>query len=509
MDSHELSAPHDEDPLPVIWTNDDETPFEDIRFKYESKPPPGKDLWDTEDMTLLDLAKCRAFVRVVELDPKMGTYRLRMKCLWFFRTLNSKEEAEIGLRGVPGVRMPGLIVTVEESRIWKDLTLADASPTTTKNTLCWRGITLLTLEGFKMFNMIDFPFDRHFLSLERMEFVWRVHKDEADYHKSMRLVNFEVHTSSMLPEWRTFRAYILPLNETPEDDGRTPGSSSAPTHASKFTVHLRLQRKHRFYSWQVFFVSYLITVLSIAPLGMSPDLEYLGERLSLYSGGMLTLVAFKYGVSDRLPCVPYQTFTDQFLLLGVLTIFAAAVATLYPIRAVSGEDWQEELLDVTENSVLGAVVLIWTAVLLYACFWKPWRRFNWRDIFIQDLEDLDPFGKDETYGNAFELEDRSNGSLRNRVTKSPVTTVTGTLEPQSPSKQSGEPPKGPASDWTVKEVAMFVSSLGLGHCLHHFKDNAVDGKMLVELSKKDIQEELCLRPLQARKLLSHLKQYRR
>lgn len=39
-------------------------------------------------------------------------------------------------------------------------------------------------------------------------------------------------------------------------------------------------------------------------------------RLSVYGGGLLTLVAFKYGVMDHLPSVPYPTFTDNFLPLG-------------------------------------------------------------------------------------------------------------------------------------------------------------------------------------------------
>ena len=39
-------------------------------------------------------------------------------------------------------------------------------------------------------------------------------------------------------------------------------------------------------------------------------------RLSVYGGGLLTLVAFKYGVMDHLPSVPYPTFTDNFLLLA-------------------------------------------------------------------------------------------------------------------------------------------------------------------------------------------------
>jgi hypothetical protein len=41
-------------------------------------------------------------------------------------------------------------------------------------------------------------------------------------------------------------------------------------------------------------------------------------RLSVYGGGLLTLVAFKYGVMDHLPSVPYPTFTDNFLPLGPL-----------------------------------------------------------------------------------------------------------------------------------------------------------------------------------------------
>jgi len=525
MASHEGHALDDEDPLPVILTgdDDDEAPFEDIRFSYESKPEPGTDLWDTEDMTRLELAKCRAYVRVVELDPKMGTYRLRMKCLWFFRTLNSGEEAEIGLRGVPGVRMPGLVTTVEESRIWKDLNFDGSSRSTTGKTLCWRGITLLTLDGCKALNVIDFPFDRHILNLERIEFVWRADKDEADYHKSMRLVSFEVHTSSLLPEWRAFPAYIRQLNETQRDTL----DPSAPTYASSFTVHLRLQRKHRFYSWQVFLVSYLITMLSIMPMGLPPGMAYVGDRFALYSGGMLTLVAFKYGVSDRLPCVPYQTFTDHFLLAQILTIFGCAVATLYPFRAAGDDEFKLMVLDVTENTVAGCIALLWSAALLYAVFWKPWRRVSWRDVLIQDLSQRDPFRKEQmgvevasrrrnrrtgmsglSHMNNLLSNVDSQGSLLHsgsRLNRC-ATKLRSDFSPRTPRSPEAVP-HGCAHDWTVEQVALFISSLGLDHCLHLFKDNAVDGKMLVELDKKDLQEDLGLRPLQARKVMSHLKRY--
>jgi hypothetical protein len=411
--------------------------------------------------------------------------------------------------------MPGLVTTVEESRIWKDLSFESdrLARTTTGHTIAWRGITLLTLDGCKALNVIDFPFDRHILTLERIEFVWRSHKDEADYHKSMRIVSFEVHTSSLLPEWRAFPAYIRQQNETSHDDDTL--DTSAPTYASRFTVHLRLQRKHRFYSWQVFLVSYLITMLSIMPMGMPPGPDYLGDRFALYSGGMLSLVAFKYGVSERLPCVPYQTFIDWFLLAEVLTIFACAVFTLYPFRVV-GEDEQNVLiLDVAENSVAGCIVLIWSAALLYAVCWKPQWRTSWRDVLIQDLQQRDPFRKEQMgedskghrEGSKLSYMHSSMSALVAHRVKSNIHGPRFRRAPPAKVPHGHNVLKAPASDWNVEKVVMFISSLGLDHCLHLFKDNAVDGRMLVELDRKDLEHELGLRPLQAKKVISHLKRY--
>merc|ERR1719499_2289031 len=101
--------------------------------------------------------------------------------------------------------------------------------------------------------MHQFPFDRHILNLERLEFVWRPDKDAADYYKSMKVCSFTVMASSMLPEWNVHNenAVICALN------GTTPDMSLGltdhpPTSASKFTVRLRIERKHEFYAWQVF-----------------------------------------------------------------------------------------------------------------------------------------------------------------------------------------------------------------------------------------------------------------
>jgi len=380
---------------------------------YESDVPNGvpKYLWDTKDVQKLEMVRCEAYVRVSAIDPKAGHFRVRMKCIWSFRTLNSKEDAELHLRGVPGIRMPGLVEVIEESRIWKDLSFSGDGQTTAK-TVFWRGISLFTMDGFKCFEMHQFPFDRHVLNLERLEFVWRPDKDAADYYKSMKICSFKVHASSMLPDWNVHNhlALIRPINATEPDSNSRDQAELAPTYASKFTVKLRIERKHEFYAWQVFLVTYLITILTCCPLGMKAD--DVGDRLAVYVGGTLTLVAFKYGVSDHLPSVPYQTFTDKYLLWQVITVFSCGVLSILSFR-ITHEDFfgnnTEETRDTLRSTVddienvLGIFLLLgWTLRLLFTVFIKPhegvpcgFGRDTWKMIMDTERKNQDEFGKED------------------------------------------------------------------------------------------------------------------
>lgn len=77
-------------------------------------------------------------------------------------------------------------------------------------------------------------------------------------------------------------------------------------------------------------------------------------------------------------------------------------------------------------------------------------------------------------------------------------------EAAPPKPQKADCPQGPAADWSLEEVSRYLNFLGLGHIEEKFKENAVDGAMLVELSEEDLCKELGLLKLQAKKLLSRL-----
>lgn len=55
-------------------------------------------------------------------------------------------------------------------------------------------------------------------------------------------------------------------------------------------------------------------------------------------------------------------------------------------------------------------------------------------------------------------------------------------------------------EFTVEEVCMWLVAIGLGSKQDPFKDNAVDGKLLVELSDDDMKNDLSLSNLQVKKV---------
>ncbi|CAK8988891.1 Uncharacterized protein SCF082_LOCUS1570 [Durusdinium trenchii] len=261
---------------------------------------------------------CYAVVSVTSVDAKLGGFQVRMVCRWAFRTSNAYKETEISYRGVPGLRIPGLQVTAQESRIWKDLSQ------TTDDTITWNGTSIFLLDGYKPYHLQDFPFDRHIISLKHVDFVWRIEKDDDDFFDSMQI------DARMMNAGESDIMAIQSVIETLDDQ--------TTEVCSKFVIDLRIERAHKFYVRQIFFITCLITVASCTPLAM--PLEDMGDRLSVYGGGLLTLVAFKYGVMDHLPSVPYPTFTDSFLMWQIITIVLSTFESLflwrlskqYPVR---------------------------------------------------------------------------------------------------------------------------------------------------------------------------------
>lgn len=328
---------------------------------WRSNPPPPESLWETSDVQYLDKVRVHILVQLQCLSPKDGSYSGRMKCHWQFRTLNAKDRTTPRLI-VPGIRMPRLTTTVEESRAWRHMESEGM-----ESTIAWSGVTVMGFTGNEIFEVHDFPFDRQVLELNIVECVWRETKGTDEYFEGMKIVEFTVETISTLPEWDTFSAVIEPLNVVKLETG--------PTYCTRFNVKLRLQRKEGYYVVQIFMVSTLITVASLIPLALAPGDTHVGDRLALHSGGLLTLVSFKYSISGEMPAVPYNTFVSKYLTLQIITLVTVAAESIAAYKLVDGEYVSVIVLNILEDLLLYSILMYWLGYFLYVAFLKkrtPW-----------------------------------------------------------------------------------------------------------------------------------------
>jgi len=289
----------------------------------------------------------------------MAFFEGRAQINWALRTLNMHDRTEPRVR-VPGVRAPTLILDIQESRIWREIAKD------TEKSMCWRGITVVTFSGFETFEVRQFPYDRQIIDLGLVEFVWRSHQEQLTFDETMKVVHLNIETRCMLAEWETWPALITPQ--------RALQAAEGPLFCSSFDVKLRLQRKERFYLTQIFCVTFLILISGLLPLGMDP-LE-IGDRLAIHSAGLLTLVAFKYGVQHDLPVVPYSTFTSKFLTSQTVTLVSASIESLISFKLVSKYDADPKRVESVEEVILGLTIFGWFIFLCFAICGKGRDRWD-------------------------------------------------------------------------------------------------------------------------------------
>lgn len=335
---------------------------------FHSLPEPPHGLWDTDNVQFLDKVEAKVWIRLTHIEPKDGRFEGRMKFHWFYRVLNTKDRTEPRKR-IPGVRMPRLACEVEESRVWRHF---DGD---TDTTVAWKGITVLSFHGYEIFEVYDFPFDRQVIDFDLFEFVWKDDKDSDTFYESMKVVSFTTETVSMMPDWDCYPAIVEPVHV------QRPGSG--PSFVCRFTVKARIQRRAKYYITQIFMVTWLITSASLFPLALMPGKRYIGDRIALQSSALLTLVSFKYSVSQEMPSVPYATFASTFLTLQIYTVVASSIETIIGYKLCTGAGggpgvMSEASLGLYEDFMMIGGLLFWLCYFLYVAFFK--RRQSWNDV---------------------------------------------------------------------------------------------------------------------------------
>ena len=130
----------------------------------------------------------------------------------------------------------------------------------------------------------------------------------------------------ILEEWA-----LSPLLFTRAGSLRAISSTRKPY--AMLAVEVEVSRRATSYFYNVFLFMFCINLLGFSVIIVPPDAFH--DRCSITLTLMLTTVAFKYVISEKLPSISYLTLADWYVLMGFMCLVGLVVANIY----ASGAMW--------------------------------------------------------------------------------------------------------------------------------------------------------------------------
>ncbi|KAL6043632.1 hypothetical protein QOT17_023780 [Balamuthia mandrillaris] len=228
-----------------------------------------------------------------------------------------------------------------------------------------------TLSQF--YRLHDFPFDTQTLTIH-LSSTGHIDKNYFLQHRSRNNVieRFE------LQEWE-----VLPL-AGPSIELTDPSLSSTGVAYSEYLAQIRLQR---FSSYYVFNVGAVMALLvSMCFYTSAIPLDALPDRMSITLTLILTVVAFKYSVSDNLPKINYMTLLDKYVLVSFLFLYAMGLENFL----ISTSSSEKEVVEAWDHRLMVWWLCLWVVFHLYCMvvvLFKRRRKLQQHSKVVEAKED--------------------------------------------------------------------------------------------------------------------------
>jgi hypothetical protein len=165
------------------------------------------------------------------------------------------------------------------------------------------------------FNLRDFPFDTQYLEVEVRVRMWkkcdiRLHLSPTDH-------------SVMAPGRELVNDFVIFPHVMEKICKTSARESTARERHWKYTCKIPCQRIYHSYLYHVFPVLFILASFALLVFLLPPLI--LVDRLETVSTVMLTLVAYKFVIDDKIPNVHYLTFLDKYILSIFALLFVCAV----------------------------------------------------------------------------------------------------------------------------------------------------------------------------------------
>lgn len=159
-------------------------------------------------------------------------------------------------------------------------------------------------------------------------------------------------SSATLSEW-----IIHPISAVAglDDRGKKP----------QYTIHIPLHRRHEYFTQNVISIAFAISTLGFSAFGVPS--EELADRSSITLTLLLTMVAFKFVISDSLPKVPYTTCLDKYFIscIGLLVVTMVQNAAIAKMDEVDREEMDLIFLKISGGIWLGGNIAFFLMIRLF------------------------------------------------------------------------------------------------------------------------------------------------
>ena len=116
--------------------------------------------------------------------------------------------------------------------------------------------------------------------------------------------------------------FMSPVSQSDVIISPTP-SAGVHLKFSKFVLNIPVRRLSGYYFYNVFGTAFMLTSLQAA--GFALPRESLEGRLAIMMTLVLTQLAFKFAIMDRLPSIPYLSIMDKYLMFVMFLSLTVAV----------------------------------------------------------------------------------------------------------------------------------------------------------------------------------------
>ena len=199
---------------------------------------------------------------------------------------------------------------------------------------------------YQYLQLAQFPFDAHDLCIV-LDTAWNtsecvlVKRDDVPMSFSGREFG--------LSEWE----FLDPVSQSGVEVSPTPsGAGRVHLQFSRFVLAVPVRRLTGYYFWNVFFTAAVLNILCLVGFALPANRENLDARLGIVLTILLSIIAFKFSIMDRLPRIPYLTTMDTYMLFSTLLTLVVAGENIAVVHWIAS-DYTSHF----EHGVGGTVIL--------------------------------------------------------------------------------------------------------------------------------------------------------